>query len=272
MSIHEINPEELRRYIREHNEKDFLVVDVRQPDEYEEGHIPGARLLPLPELVRKMETLPSGLDLVFYCHNGGRSMAASLMVEEEFGAAGIYNLNGGILSWDGATAENPPRVQLFTKGASPEDLCMTAMNLEKGAMNFYMTVDMRYGGEDWSDVFGRLAEAEIGHALAVYRLWRRGRTGVEDFEAVFAGLSGNVLEGGMTLVDALDRAAGSSGGRTCVHLIELALQMEYAAFDLYRVMADQAENPEARDAFLKIAQAEKSHMALLADALGGCPQ
>ena len=85
-------------------------------------------------------------------------------------------------------------------------------------------------------------------------------------------MSGNVLEGGMTLVDALDRAAGSSGGRTCVHLIELALQMEYAAFDLYRVMADQAENPEARDAFLKIAQAEKSHMALLADALGGCPQ
>jgi rhodanese-related sulfurtransferase/rubrerythrin len=271
MSIHEINPEELRRYIREHNEKDFLLVDVRQPDEYEEGHIPGARLLPLPELVRKMETLPSGLDLVFYCHNGGRSMAASLMVEEEFGAAGIYNLNGGILSWDGATAENPPQVRLFNKGAAPEDLYMTAMNLEKGAKNFYMTVDMRYGGEDWSEVFGRLAEAEIGHALAVYRLWRRGRTGVEDFEAVFAGLSGNVLEGGMTLVDALDRAAGS-GGRTCVHLMELALQMEYAAFDLYRVMADQAENPEARDAFLKIAQAEKSHMALLADALGGCPQ
>ena len=271
MSIHEIKPEELRRYIQDHNEKDFLLVDVRQPDEYKEGHIPGARLLPLPELVGKMETLPSGLDLVFYCRSGARSMAASLMVEEEFGTTGIYNLNGGILSWDGATAENPPQVQLFDKGAAPETLYMTAMNLEKGAMNFYMTVDMRYGGQAWSDIFSRLAEAEIGHALAVYRLWRRGRTGVEDFDTVFAGLSGNVLEGGMTLADALDRAAGS-GGRTCVHLMELALQVEYAAFDLYRTMADQAENPEARDAFLKIAQAEKSHMGLLADALGGCPE
>jgi rhodanese-related sulfurtransferase len=49
MSIHEINPEELRRYIKNHNEKEYLLVDVRQPDEYEEGHIPGARLLPLPD-------------------------------------------------------------------------------------------------------------------------------------------------------------------------------------------------------------------------------
>lgn len=270
MSIHEINPEELRRYIGNHNENGYLLVDVRQPGEYQEGHIPGARLLPLPELVGKMDTLPQDLDLVFYCRSGARSMAASMMVEEEFGAADIYNLNGGMLSWDGAVAENPPQVRIFDKQTAPEELYMTAMNLERGAMNFYMTVDMRYGGETWSDVFGRLAEAEIGHALAVYRLWRKGRTGVEDFDTVFAGLSGNVLEGGMTLAEALDRAA-APGGRTCVHLMELALSIEYAAFDLYRIMADQAKSPETRDAFLKIAQAEKSHMNILIDALGACP-
>ncbi len=270
MSIHEINPEELRRYINNHNETDYLLVDVRQPGEYEEGHIPGARLLPLPELVRKMDTLPQGLDLVFYCHSGARSMAASVIAEEEFGTTGIYNLNGGILSWDGAVAENPPQVRIFDKQAAPEELYMTAMNLERGAMNFYMTVDMRYGGETWSDVFGRLAEAEIGHALAVYRLWRKGRAGVDDFDTVFTGLSGNVLEGGMTLAEALDKAA-AAGGRTCVHLMELALHIEYSAFDLYRAMADQAESPEAREAFLKIAQAEKSHMNILIDALGTCP-
>jgi len=270
MSIHEINPEELRQYINNHNEKDYLLVDVRQPGEYEEGHIPGARLLPLPELVRNMETLPQGPDLIFYCHSGARSMAASMIVEEEFGTTGIYNLNGGLLSWDGAVAGYPPQVRIFDKQAAPEELYMTAMNLERGAMNFYMTVDMRYGGEIWSDVFGRLAEAEIGHALAVYRLWRKGRIGVDDFDMVFAGLSGNVLEGGMTLAEALDRTA-VPGGRTCVHLMELALHIEYAAFDLYRAMADQAEGSEAREAFLKIAQAEKSHMNILIDALGTCP-
>jgi sulfur-carrier protein adenylyltransferase/sulfurtransferase len=270
MSIHEINPEELRRYIGDHNEKDYLLVDVRQPGEYQEGHIPGARLLPLPELVLKMDTLPQDLDLVFYCHSGARSMVASIIVEEEFGITGIYNLSGGILSWDGAVAESPPQVRIFDKQAAPEELYMTAMNLEKGAMNFYMTVDIRYGGETWSDVFGRLAEAEIAHALAVYRLWRNDRIGVDDFDTVFVGLSGNVLEGGMTLAEALDRTA-ASGCRSCVHLMELALNIEYSAFDLYRTMADQAKSPETRDVFLRISQAEKSHMNILIDALSTCP-
>ena len=167
MGIHDIKPEELRRYIREHNEKDFLLIDVRQPGEYEQGHIPGARLLPLPEFVATMDLLPRDKDLVFYCHSGGRSMAAAMMADEERGTAGIYNLDGGIRAWDGGIAEQTPRIQVFDRQAEPASLYMTAMNLEKGAMNFYTTIDTRYGDDAWSDVFGRLAEAEIGHALAV---------------------------------------------------------------------------------------------------------
>ena len=269
MGIYEIKPDELRRYIQEHDEKSFLLVDVRQPGEYESGHIPGARLLPLFEFVQNMDTLPKDKELIFYCHSGGRSMAAAMMAEEEISAVKIYNLIGGIRAWDGGIAEQSPRVQVFDRQAEPASLYMTAMNLEKGAMNFYTTIDMRYGDDAWSDVFGRLAEAEIGHALAVYRFWRSGRTGVDDFDGVFAGLSGNVLEGGMTLAEAVDQAA-APGGNTCVRLIELALHIEYAAFDLYRTMADQAEMPEVREAFLKIAQAEKSHMSILVDALGRC--
>jgi rhodanese-related sulfurtransferase/rubrerythrin len=269
MGIHEIKPEALRQYIRGHHEKDFLLIDVRQPGEYEDGHIPGARLLPLSDFVLEMETLPRDKDLIFYCHSGGRSLAAAMMAEDEIPAAAIYNLEGGIRAWNGAITPHPPRVQVFDRQATPESLYMTAMNLEKGAMNFYTTIDMRYGDDAWSEVFGQLAEAEIGHALAVYRLWRRGRIGMEDFDVVFAGLSGNVLEGGMTLAEALDQAA-EPGGNTCVRLIELALHIEYAAFDLYRTMADQVAMPDVKDAFLKIAQAEKSHMSILVDALGRC--
>jgi sulfur-carrier protein adenylyltransferase/sulfurtransferase len=270
MSIHEIHPDGLRRYIRTHHEQKYLLVDVRQPAEYQEGHIPGARLLPLPELAKIMDTLPKDKELVFYCHSGARSMAASIMVEEEFPQGEIYNLTGGMLSWNGAVTEKPPRVQLFDMQASAEQMLMTAMNLERGAMNFYMTVDERYGGEDWSDVFGKLAEAEIGHALMVYRLWQRNKTGVDDFDTIFGGLSGAVLEGGLTLIDVLDRAA-SIGGSVCIRLMELALNVEYSAFDLYRTMADQALDEDARKAFLSIAQAEKSHMNILVDALGSCP-
>ena len=41
---------ELKQFIKSHNEKEYLLVDVRQPDEYTKGHIPGAKFIPLNEL------------------------------------------------------------------------------------------------------------------------------------------------------------------------------------------------------------------------------
>ncbi len=270
MSFHEISAEELRRYIRNHHENQYLLVDVRQPGEYEEGHIPGARLVPLPELVGSIEALPKEKELVFYCRTGSRSMAASTMIEEEFAQSEVYNLNGGILAWEGGVVERPPQIRVFKKQTTTEEMMMTAMNLEKGAMRFYTMADERWGGEPWSEVFARLAEAEIGHAMMIYRILRQANAVEDDFESVFSGLLGDVLEGGISLAEALDKAA-SGKEHLCMHLMELALSIEYAAYDLYRTMADKTENAEAGDAFLKIAQAEKSHMNLLIGALSDCP-
>ncbi len=83
MSIVEMTPEQLRHFIQHHHEKEFVVNDVRQPGEYEHGHIPGARLILLPELVRAMESLPQNQELVFCCRSGGRSQAAAAMVADE---------------------------------------------------------------------------------------------------------------------------------------------------------------------------------------------
>ena len=83
MGIKEFTPKALRRFILDHHENEYALIDVRQPGEYEQGHIPGSRLLPLPELVQTMETLPVDRQLIFYCHSGARSMAAASMVAEE---------------------------------------------------------------------------------------------------------------------------------------------------------------------------------------------
>jgi rubrerythrin len=50
-------------------------------------------------------------------------------------------------------------------------------------------------------------------------------------------------------------------------VIDLAMAIEYSAYDLYRTMAEQAENAEASSTFLSIAQAEKAHMRTLARGL-----
>ena len=77
MGIIEMTPEQLRQFIQHRHEKEFALIDVRQPGEYQQGHIPGARLIPLLELIRTMETLPRDKELIFYCRTGGRSMAAA---------------------------------------------------------------------------------------------------------------------------------------------------------------------------------------------------
>jgi rubrerythrin len=56
----------------------------------------------------------------------------------------------------------------------------------------------------------------------------------------------------------------------CKGIIDLALNIEFAAYDLYRVMAERTDNSEAREAFTAIAQAEKGHMRVLVRAMGQC--
>ena len=73
-----MSPEEVKLYIEKNKEDDYLLVDVRQPEEYVRGHIPGAKLIPIKELVTDLFKLPSGKDLIFYCHSGGRSAAAAV--------------------------------------------------------------------------------------------------------------------------------------------------------------------------------------------------
>jgi rhodanese-related sulfurtransferase/rubrerythrin len=270
MRIRDLTPEALRRFIQSHKETAYRLVDVRQPGEYEDSHIPGAQLLPLPELVQSMSALPPDQDLVFYCRSGARSMAAATMVKDEGVTGGdIFNLAGGILAWDGGLAVDQPRIDLFDFQAPPADTLKRAMNLEKGAFNFYRHVERHYADNDWSEIFGKLSKAEIGHARTVYHFWSKMDSDPPDFDSVFDTLGGDVLEGGISFEKAVDQVSAVQG-TACIPLIELALQIEYAAYDLYRTMADRSPAPDARDAFLTLAQAEKNHMQSLIKAIGRC--
>lgn len=61
-----LSADELRVYLQNNREEDYLLVDVRQPREYSQGHIPGARLLPLGELSARLSELPPDRDITFY--------------------------------------------------------------------------------------------------------------------------------------------------------------------------------------------------------------
>lgn len=87
------------------NEKDYVILDVRRYDEYEEGHIPGAICIPNERIgSTKLDQLPD-LDqmILVYCRSGNRSkQAAEKLVK--IGYNKIYEF-GGILDWKGETVQ-----------------------------------------------------------------------------------------------------------------------------------------------------------------------
>ena len=58
--------EKVRRFLEEKNPEDYNLVDVRQPSEYEEAHLPGARLIPLGELESRLKELDPNKPTITY--------------------------------------------------------------------------------------------------------------------------------------------------------------------------------------------------------------
>lgn len=71
--------------------------DVRQPDEYEQGHAPGAHLVPLGEVPARVGEFPTDRTFYVICRSGGRSARAV----EHLRANGVdaVNVAGGMLAW-----------------------------------------------------------------------------------------------------------------------------------------------------------------------------
>ena len=74
------------------------VLDVRNPDEYEEKHVPGAVLVPLPELGDRIDEVPDGRPLYVICARGGRSRTAAEAMRLQLGWQ-VLNVSDGTEGW-----------------------------------------------------------------------------------------------------------------------------------------------------------------------------
>ena len=102
--IGHIEPNELATHIA--NGDEVLILDVREPDEYQVSHLPGAiRIppgMPTSELKAKLGSKIAGKKVVFYCSVGERSSRLAKAAKDELtamGATGVENLRGGIFAW-----------------------------------------------------------------------------------------------------------------------------------------------------------------------------
>ena len=93
----EITAEELRRELDERG-SGLVLIDVREPHEWEIAHIEGAQLIPLGQLPERVGELDGHAEIVTHCHHGARSMKA-LSILKGAGFNRVRSLAGGIDAW-----------------------------------------------------------------------------------------------------------------------------------------------------------------------------
>ena len=75
-----------------------FLLDVREPWEYQDGHVPGAQLIPLGELEQRVGEVPRDRPVLAICHSGQRSLAAAGYLLK-LGYPSVSNVDGGTAAW-----------------------------------------------------------------------------------------------------------------------------------------------------------------------------
>jgi rhodanese-related sulfurtransferase len=96
--MNQISASQLRAWLEDLSRERPLLLDVREPWEYDKARIEGSRLVPMRELPARLSEIDEGKEVVAICHHGGRSMQVAMFLEKQ-GYRRVHNLTGGIDAW-----------------------------------------------------------------------------------------------------------------------------------------------------------------------------
>jgi len=96
--VQDVQPSELKAMLADPSTANTLVLDVREQWEYDEGHVPGAMLIPLGELTERIGELDPARPVAIICHSGSRSQSAGAFLSQK-GFQTVYNVVGGTSRW-----------------------------------------------------------------------------------------------------------------------------------------------------------------------------
>src|SRR4051812_17861537 len=86
----------------------FVLVDVREPHEYQIAKIPTSKLMPLGDVPKRLGELDRDAEIVVHCKMGGRSAKAQTILREA-GFKNVFNMTGGITAWSEKVDPNVPK-------------------------------------------------------------------------------------------------------------------------------------------------------------------
>ena len=262
--VNSMTAEEAKEYIATHEEGSYTLLDVRQPKEYEEDHIAGSTLIPLPSLADRLTELNPKSPTIVYSAVGGRSrVAAQLLLGQGFKE--IYNLKGGIKAWLGQTAVGPVEegMALLRGDESPAEVLILAYGLEGGLEGFYREMASKTAEEKITTLFRELSKFEEGHKRKIFDLYQIYNPFVFDRQTFEEKVVSQEMEDGITLEEFLEKNAPVM--QTVQDILDLAMMIETQALDLYSRYARESKDDETQSVLFSIAEEEKSHLKAIAE-------
>ena len=94
----QIAPAELAAWLADANRGQPLLLDVREPWEWQTARIAGAQHIPMREVPARLGELDGAREVVAICHHGGRSQQVAMFLEKN-GFSKVHNLQGGVDAW-----------------------------------------------------------------------------------------------------------------------------------------------------------------------------
>ena len=239
----------------------YNLIDVRQPTEFAQGHIPGAKLIPLGDLTARLNDIDRSNPTILYCRSGNRSSAAAGILLDA-GVSDVASMDGGMAAWTGLIAGGPPSAGMvyFSGREKPEELIALAWSLEEGSRRFYAQVAEAIGDRDAEGLFRGLVSAEDHHKDTLLKLYREGEgdgTASAIPTSLFSGIElGSMMEGGMSVAKAVEWVKGKG----VKDVLDLSLALESHAYDLYIKMERKMTEENAKRIFRVLAAEEKTHL------------
>lgn len=242
----------------------YTLLDVRQPGEYESGHIPGAKLIPLPDLNDRMSEIDTNKPAIVYCAVGGRSRVAAQMLAGK-GFGDVFNLSGGFKAWksDRAIGQEDQGLELFSGKESPAEALIIAYSMEHGLREYYLTMIPWVQNQNARDLFKKLAAIEIKHQERILDEYGSITGTAVDRENFLTKKVVPAVEGGLTTEEYVQLYKPDL--ESVAEIVGLAMAIEAQALDLYRRAADRSEDEDSKKVLLQIADEERAHLAQLGE-------
>lgn len=242
--------------------EELTTLDVRQPNEYRAGHIPGAKLIPLPDLNQRLGEIDSDKPVMVYCAIGGRSRVAAQMLAG-IGFKRVYNLSGGFKAWKSKAAIGPEDqgLELFTGTENLPEILVVSYSLETGLRDFYLSMIPKVQSDTAKDLFQKLSDIEVKHQKRIFNEYLKISGKSETREEFETTIVSQAVEGGLTTEEYI--TLFQPDWDSVIDIIELAMSIEAQALDLYQRAAERSREPRTRQVLTQIADEERSHLAQL---------